>query len=310
MDGNAGVREDGSDCRVVYNITKGEGGVGGDAGGVGVDEDGDEKEDDGVEDDDEEGENYAFADVDVDENTHSINFIYNVFDGCCSRTHPLNSDNIWQPSIVSFKEYQGVISATVSRRPAPLLRIFLDSLDTKLHAKMTFDVYLNCNFLRYILRQSWSGMVVVKVEALREPDGDDWSKTAQIRRVMTTEHAILECEDKADEGTHLGRQSLLKFQKSLEDDQNARPWTAGREIYHESDVVEDVDVRELIGVVRWYPFRSRYPPGPTYFKKPYEYPEADLIYIGESFRQTIRTASWARPGRSARTPRPQHSRRR
>jgi hypothetical protein len=175
---------------------------------------------------------------------------------------------------------------------------------------MTFDVYLNCNFLRYILRQSWSGMVIVKVEALREPDGDDWSKTAQIRRVMTTEHAILECEDKADEGTHLGRQSLLKFQKSLEDDQRDRPWTAGKEVYHESDVVEDVDVRELIGVVRWYPFRSRCPPGPTYFKKPYEYPEADLIYIGESFRQTIRTARRARSGRPARTPRPQHSRRR
>ena len=296
--GDAGGAGDGVDGGGVsnLNITEGQGGVSGDAGGVGADEDGDgedEEEDDGVEDVEDAGERFIFADVDVNENTHSIAFLYDVFAGCCpDTTFPLNCDNVWKPSTVVLKEYQGDISsARVTRRPTPLLRYFLGRLEPKLNANLTFDVYPNCNFLRHILRQSWSGLVVVKVEALRKPaDGDDWSKTARIRRIMTTEHALEQCEDLPDEGAHLGKKSLEKFQTSLKDYQKDRPWTVGKEVYHESDVVEDVDVRELIGVVRWYPFRSNEGPEPTYFKAQYDYPKADLIYIGDLFRQIIRTA--------------------
>ena len=292
-----------------------DGGDGGDAGGVdahggdagGVDADGadaggvvadghGEGEDEEDDDDDERIDFRAsdFRNIDVDENTHGIEFLYNVFDAC-TPNFPLNTDNIWQPSMVAFKDYQGVISARVNRRPTPLLRCFLGRLEPVLKANLTFDVYLHCNFLRYILRQSWSGLVVVKVEALHEPEDGDWSKTAQIRRIMSTKHALKECEEAADEGSHLGKKSLETFQTSLEDYQrDHKQWTVGKEVYHESDVVEDVDVRELIGVVRWYPFRASEAPGPTYFKAPYDYPKADLIYIGESFRQTIRTAKQKR----------------
>ena len=62
----------------------------------------------------------------------------------------------------------------------------------------------------------------------------------------------------------------------------------GNEVYHESDVVEEVDIRELIGVVRCYPFRSAEAPGENHFRAPYDYLEADLIYIGEPFQQSIR----------------------
>jgi hypothetical protein len=285
---------DGGDAGGVDADGQEDGCDGGDAGGVDADGHG-EGEDEEVDDDDDDDERIDFRasdfrDIDVDENTHSIEFLYNVFDAC-TPNFPLNSDNIWQPSMVAFKDYQGVISARVTRRPTPLLRCFLGQLEPALKANLTFDVYLHCNFLRYILRQSWSGLVVVKVEALHEPEDGDWSKTAQIRRIMSTKHALKECEEAADEGSHLGKVSLETFQTSLEDYQrDHKQWTVGKEVYHESDVVEDVDVRELIGVVRWYPFRASEAPGQTYFKAPYDYLEADLIYIGESFRQTIRTA--------------------
>jgi hypothetical protein len=300
-DGGVEATEDGGDGGGgVSSITEGEGGVGGDAGGVGADEDGDGEGEEEDDHDDDAWAGYEFRDVEVDENTRSIEFLYNVFQACTPK-NLLNSDNIWQPSKVGFKDYQGVISARVTRRPAPLLRCFLGRLDTVLNAKLTFDVYLHCNFLRYILRQSWSGLVVVKIEALREPaDGDDWSKTAQIRRIMCTKHALEQCEDEPDVGPHLGKESLEKFKKSLEYYQrDQKPWTVGKEVYHESDVVEDVDVRELIGVVRWYPFRSSEAPNSTYFKTPHDYPAADLIYIGDSFRQTIRTAKSKRIGKQS-----------
>jgi hypothetical protein len=154
---------------------------------------------------------------------------------------------------------------------------------------MRFTVYQHCNYLGYILRQDYSGLVVVKVETVSENDGDDWSKTATIRRVMPTKHALEQCRCQNDQGINLGRRALLKFSTEVKQYQRRhKPWTVGYEVYHESDVCEDVDIRELIGVVRWYPFRSAEAPEANYFKAPYDFPTADLIYIGEPFIQTIR----------------------
>ena len=92
-----------------------------------------------------------------------------------------------------------------------------------------------------------------------------------------------------DQGLHLARPDLLKFKESLVSYQKLhRPWTVGYEVYHESDVIENVDIRDLIGVVKWYPFRSRDPPDTRYFPAPYDVPTADLIYIGDPFLQCIR----------------------
>ena len=42
-----------------------------------------------------------YADVDLDRNPHSIDFLYNVFQGCTPRW-PANADNIWDPSNVTL----------------------------------------------------------------------------------------------------------------------------------------------------------------------------------------------------------------
>jgi hypothetical protein len=106
---------------------------------------------------------------------------------------------------------------------------------------------------------------------------------------MPTDHAIQECTARKDGGVNLGKPSLQAFKSTLQQFQrNSRPWTEGSEVYHESDVVEDADIRELIGVVRTYPFNVEAPPEPNHFRSPYDYHKADLIFIGPPFLQTIK----------------------
>ena len=259
-------------------------GTRGDGDGVAHDEgDGDDDESE-----DSKESDIEYADNSLDENTHSLAFVYDTFNAC-TPYHPKNSDNIWLHSNVHFRAHLGMTTASVTRRPTEHLRRLLTTFDPIPTAGMQFTVHRNCQFLRYILRQSWSGCVIVKVETFSQPEGDDWSKTAQVRRVMTTEHAIKECQARTNEGVHLGKPALVAFQTRLEEFQrNERPWTVGFEVYHESDVLEDADIRELIGVVRSYPFNVLEAPEQNHFKSPYDYDTADLIYIGAPFRLTIR----------------------
>ena len=50
-------------------------------------------------------------------------------------------------------------------------------------------------------------------------------------------------------------------------------------VYNESALLEDADIHELIGVVRSHPFNVVEAPEQKYFKSPYDYDTADLIYI-------------------------------
>jgi hypothetical protein len=287
-----GGSKDGNDgSGDVGSITEGEGGVGGEAGPGGGGGDG---EDDGgseEEDDDDDGDDYEFdQDIVFDDSTnpHGLEFLYSVFQGCTPH-FPVNEENIWRHSRVDWKDYMGAKAARVARKPAPHLLKFLATFDSVHDARMAFTVYQQCIYLRYVLRQDGSGLVVVKVESVSENDGDDWSKTATIRRVMSTKHAIEQCSHKISKELHLGRNDLETFQGTLEQYQrDHKPWTVGYEVYHESDIVEEVDIRELIGVVRCYPFRSAEAPEMNHFRAPYdEYLTADLIYIGEPFRQSF-----------------------
>ena len=300
--GGVGVDDggDGGDCGNAGGGGVDDGGdsvAGDNAGGFGGDDDGDggdeEEEDDEVDFDD-----YEFdEDVVFDESTnpHSLDFLYGVFAGCTPHW-PENEENIWMHSRVDWRDYNGAKAPRVTRRPAPLLKRLLGSFQPVHDARMAFTVYQKCNFLRYVLRQDGCGLVVVKVDSVSENDGDDWSKTATIRRVMSTKHALEQCFTKPNNGVHLGRTGLEKFQDTLKQYQRDRKqWTVGCDVYHESDILEEVDIRELIGVVRCYPFSSAEAPEANHFKAPYdEYQTADLIYIGEPFRQSFRKPRRAR----------------
>ena len=243
------------------------------------------EDDGGGDSEDSEGSEVLYADHDLDENPHSIAFVYDTFNAC-TPDWPKNSDNIWLFSKVVFKAFDGEKAAEVTRKPSAHLKGLLATFDPAPNAVMKFTVYQRCRFLKYILRDSYSGCVVVTVEALYDPNGDDWSKTMRIRRVMSTEHALKECCSPKDEGINLGKLSLQKFQKHFQQDQ--RQWIKSKEVYHESDVVEEADIRNLVGVVRFYCYRASDAPDENFFKPPFDYHSADLIYIGDPFRQTIR----------------------
>ena len=263
----------------------------GDDGGVGGDDDGDGREDEEEEDEESDDDDIEF-DEDVEfthtTNPHSLDFLYGAFWGC--NPSPENENKVWMHSRVDWKEHNGAKAARVTRKPTDLLKRFLTTFVPVHDAKMAFTVYQHCNNLRYVLRQDGVGLVVVKVETVSENDGDDWSKTATIRRVMPTQHAIAECVFRKTQGINLGREELFQFRDTLEEFQREhKSWTVGCYVYHESDVVEEVDIRELIGVLRCYPFSSAEAPEANHFKAPYdEYQTAELIYIGPPFQQTIR----------------------
>jgi len=292
-DGGADEGSESSDLDVPLSDRAGRhprlAGTCGDGDGVALSEfegDGDDPDED--ESEESEESEIEFADNLLDKNTQSIAFVYDTFNAC-TPAHPKNSDNIWQYSNVTFRELLGVKTASVTRKPTEHLLRLLETFDPIPAAGMQFTVHMDCNHLRYIFRQSWSGCVVVKVHTFSPPEGGDWSKTMQIRRVMPTDHAIQECQARSNEGVHLGKPDLQTFRSTLKKFQReSRPWTVGSEVYHESDVVEYADIRELIGVVRSYPFNAGEAPASNHFKSPYDYHDADLIYIGPPFRQTIR----------------------
>ena len=128
--------------------------------------------------------------------------LYNVFQGC-TPYWPVNADNIWDPSNGTWKEHNGTKAATVTRKPTAHLQRFRDTFKPVPDAGIRFTVYQRCSYLGYVLRQDHSGLVIMKVETVSENDGDDWSKTAKIRRLMPTKHALEQCRSPNDRGINL-----------------------------------------------------------------------------------------------------------
>ena len=99
----------------------------------------------------------------------------------------------------------------------------------------------------------------------------------QFRRVWTSEEACTraDCEEDTLDG-RLGSKSLRLLAQSSADTK--------QEVYHVGDVKYDGDIRNLIGVIKWYPQSyqdiSALPRG--YFR---EYPRADSIRVGQHFSQ-------------------------
>jgi hypothetical protein len=80
----------------------------------------------------------------------------------------------------------------------------------------------------------------------------------------------------------LGRSSLLA--------QACKDEKSGLQTYHCGDTPYCVDVRHVVGVVRWAPmvYRPAEPDSPPDFTEDYWSgcpKEADLIYVGQHFRQ-------------------------
>ena len=228
--------------------------------------------------DSDNGEDIEFENIDVDHNKYSIQFCYDVF-AALTPKHPIGQDNVWKTSQVTLKKLpnsSNVSEALLKRRPTSRLKGYLNSLEPPREFSAQFTIFPGSGLFKYILFCSFAGAQVVSVASLQDPvqqeDGNlDWSKTMRFRRLFETQQALQHCEADKDQGCERGRKYLRRFltENKVEN------------VYHEGDVEFTGDVREIIGVARWYALRQGEPPVETMWT---ECKHADLIAIGDSFR--------------------------
>jgi hypothetical protein len=235
-----------------------------DGGGLGDADKGDEEDD--LESDSDSGESGdRFVLLDVDQNKWSIEYLYNIFQG-------LSFGIGWSPSKVNFNKVGG-LTAHVTRMPTCRLKRYLAEIKHAADPKASFTVYPASGTLLYARKCDYGGVQLVRVTGLAEPCENDWSKTMHFRRYFSTYEALQHCEAAKDNGPALGRTSLRKFW-------NSRGSKQDDYVYHEGDCVFNSDVRELIGVARWYPVDQGQPQR-AYFT---ECNMADLVFVGRQFR--------------------------
>jgi len=114
-------------------------------------------------------------------------------------------------------------------------------------ANIQFSVQLGSR-MYYIAYTEETGVMLFNVQQIRKPRGTDWSEALRGYPVFTTDQALnyVDCERDCrwpGAAPSLGRASLRYI---AADDLNN-----GRKTYHGSDVLRYMDVRRLVGVVRW-----------------------------------------------------------
>ena len=223
----------------------------------------DSDEDSDDQDSDEDSDN-QFVNLKVDLNKWSLQYLYDVFQG-------LGYCDVWKDSMVTFNK-TGKLTAHVTRRPTDRLLRYLAWINRDEDPKASFTVYSNSGTLLYARRCDFGGIQLVHVIGLDEPRENDWSETMRFVRLFPTMDAITNCESNNNNGQFLGKKALREFWKSVNHPQKS-------DVYHQGDVDFKGDVRELIGVARWYPFGQEQPAA-SYFP---DCKSADLVYMGPPF---------------------------
>ena len=181
----------------------------------------------------------------------------------------------WQHSNVVFHTDLGGLYASITRVPG-----FRYAGDTRI----AFNVLQNSSRNHYIMYDQWAGAKLVSVEAVRRPDGRDFSKTVDFRQIFTTEEA-LQVSDGLGGGT-MGYMGIKELEELKEKDKSLN-----RTTYHNGDHVHSGNIKDVIGVVRWAQANTR---GQKQVQGLYtDYPKSDLIYIGPHISQGVRAVAVA-----------------
>jgi len=114
-------------------------------------------------------------------------------------------------------------------------------------ANIRFSVQLDSR-MYYIAYTEETGVMLFRVQQIQKHRGTDWSKTLRGYPVFTTDQALNYVNSERDcywpgAAPSLGRATLRYIA--------AGDLNAGRKTYHASDVLRYLDVRCLVGVVRW-----------------------------------------------------------
>jgi len=206
---------------------------------------------------------------DVDKNIFSYQFCFDVFN---RMEHSLNT---WMESDIVFA-CNDSISAQVTRKFKKRHGGKLEIGDISFTVAPLRDGTAGTN-TRYffIVFDSWAGAFLADIILINRPTGgrEAWSKTMKYRRIWTTKEASTRTDSAANSVTgQLGSRTLKKLLKS------------GIDIYHSGDCTYEGDIRQLIGVVRWYSdaYDSVADLPTDYFLL---YPKADTIKVGSHFSE-------------------------
>jgi hypothetical protein len=141
-----------------------------------------------------------------------------------------------------------------------------------------FPVRMSEHRMFYIVCTEETGPILISVIEVARNQDDDWSQTIRGYRVYTAEEAILRAdriEDILDEKglvTALGRASLTRI--AADDEVNRRT------TYHCGDRLFWMDVRNVVGVVRWSPVSHR---GQRFTSlTAMHMPGTSIVYVGTS----------------------------
>jgi hypothetical protein len=133
----------------------------------------------------------------------------------------------------------------------------------------------------YIAYTEETGPILINVIEIARDADDDWSQTIRVYRVYQAREAVLRADrldDVSDEKGQvkaLGRASLEKIA--------AEDGVSRRTTYHCGDRLFWMDVRNVVGVVRWSPVSHR---GQRFTSLiPVNLPCTDILYVGTSISE-------------------------
>jgi hypothetical protein len=133
----------------------------------------------------------------------------------------------------------------------------------------------------YIAYMEQTGPILINVvQIARAGNDNDWSRTVQVYRVYQACEAVLRAytlDDVLDDRGQvkaLGRDTLMRI---AAEDSKAR-----RTTYHCGDLLFWMDVRNVVGVVRWSPVNCRGERFKTLGKVAQKLSHTDILYVGTS----------------------------
>ena len=149
-----------------------------------------------------------------------------------------------------------------------------------LGGSIRFPVRVAEHRMFYIAYTEETGPFLINVVKLARETDNNWSKTIQVYRVYTASEAILRTDrvddvfDDRGQVEALGRDTLTRIAE--EDSANRRT------TYHCGDRLFWMDVRNVVGVVRWAPLSHRGAPFKKLSEAEPSLSRTDILYVGTS----------------------------
>ena len=153
-----------------------------------------------------------------------------------------------------------------------------------------FSVVAGSGRMFYIAHSPETGPIIVSVQNVSPPSEGDWSETLKCCRVYTSRAAMTRSRSPNDMLGDKG--GVAASGRSSLHVQACRDEKSGTQTYHVGDTQYRMDVRHVVGVLRWAPVVYRPDDADSLPDFPEGYwsgcpKEADLIYVGHNFSQVI-----------------------